>query len=230
MAKIDKAIYEIIGQKLREERERLGYSLEFVADKVGLTKKTIQRYETAESRITTETLDSLCKVLKINPKDIISHFVFDFNHDVSEVEHVTGEFFRGKQSIPHYPLYSHISCGTASFVEDNIEEYISLPESLLNPKKQYFCQYAKGDSMIGENIKHGDLLVFEKTETIDDGRIGCFCLEHDEATCKKFYYSKEIDMITLQPANDKYLPYFFKPGTVPFRIIGKLVLVINKRI
>lgn len=229
MAKIDKAIYEIVGHKLRDEREKLGYSLEFVADKVGLTKKTIQRYETAESRITTETLYSLCSVLKIDPKDLISHFIFDFSNDNSEVEHVTSEFFRGRQSIPHYPLYSHISCGTASFIEDNIEEYITLPNAFLNPKKQYFCQYAKGDSMIGENILPGDLLVFEKTDIIEDGKIGCFCVDHNEATCKKFYQDKATGIITLQPANDAYMPIIVTPEALHFKVIGKLTLVINKR-
>ena len=46
------------------------------------------------------------------------------------------------------PLYSDVCCGDGIFVEDNIEEYISLPESLLSSRKDYFCQYADGDSTV----------------------------------------------------------------------------------
>ena len=84
------------------------------------------------------------------------------------------------------PLYSDISCGTGLFVDDNVDEYISLPETLLHPVKKYFCQYADGDSMINENINQGDLIVFEKSNQIRNGEVGCFTIDDNVATCKKF--------------------------------------------
>lgn len=127
-------------------------------------------------------------------------------------------------------LYSSISCGSGMFVDDNVEEYITLPESLLNSSKEYFCQYADGDSMIGENINPGDLIVFEKAQTIENGQIGCFCIDDNIATCKKFYKDDASAIITLQPANNKYSPIIVTVETMNFHIVGKLALVISKRL
>ena len=127
------------------------------------------------------------------------------------------------------PLYTLISCGSAMFVGDNVEEYITLPVSLLHQNKEYFAQYAKGDSMIDENIQDGDLLVFEKSATIQNGQIGCFCIDENMATCKKFYKDDASAIITLQPANKTYAPIIVTVETMMFHVVGKLALVINKR-
>lgn len=127
------------------------------------------------------------------------------------------------------PLYQSLSCGTGLFVDDNIEEYITLPESLLKAKKEYFCQYADGDSMIEENILPGDLLVFEKTQNIENGQVGCFCIDDNMAICKKFYLDEASHIITLQPANSKYAPIIVTVESMNFHVVGKLSLVINKR-
>lgn len=79
--KIDKSLYVRMGELLRNKREERGYSLEQVAEAVGLTKKTIQRYETAESRITTDNLKKICDFMGIDPKEVAGFFVFKFSND-----------------------------------------------------------------------------------------------------------------------------------------------------
>lgn len=135
----------------------------------------------------------------------------------------------GQNLYLHIPLYESLSCGTGLFVNDHIVEYITLPESLLSTNKEYFCQYAVGDSMINENINEGDLLIFEKTSQINNGQIGCFCIDENVATCKKFYKDDLSAIITLQPANTKYAPIIVTVETMNFHVVGKLSLVINKR-
>jgi len=88
MTKIDKVLYEGLGEQLRENREKRGYSLEQVAQAVGLTKKTIQRYETAESRITTDNLKAICGFLGIEISSITRFFYFDFSQEPENVTHV----------------------------------------------------------------------------------------------------------------------------------------------
>lgn len=127
------------------------------------------------------------------------------------------------------PIYPPLSCGSGMFVNDNIEDYISFTDRLLNPNNDYFCQVASGDSMIDENIQDGDLLVFEKTSVIQNGQIGCFCIDENMATCKKFYKDDASAIITLQPANKTYPPIIVTVETMNFHVVGKLALVINKR-
>lgn len=62
MGAYDKDLYLILGNRLRNLRNEKGYSLEFVANKIGMSKKTIQRYELGEQRISIEKLKMLCNV------------------------------------------------------------------------------------------------------------------------------------------------------------------------
>lgn len=77
MAKFDKKIYVKIGEQLRKAREDKGMTLEEVAEKMNLTKKTIQRYETGESRISNEKLELLAPILNLNSKKIIDTALHD---------------------------------------------------------------------------------------------------------------------------------------------------------
>ena len=63
----------------------------------------------------------------------------------------------------------------------NIYPYL---KTLLSPSKEYFCQYADGDSMINENINQGDLIVFEKSNQIRNGEVGCFTIDDNDADVK----------------------------------------------
>ncbi|MEG0917637.1 MAG: XRE family transcriptional regulator [Myroides sp.] len=125
------------------------------------------------------------------------------------------------------PLYNQICCGTGCFIDDEIIEYISLPDTMLNKNSEYFAQYAKGDSMINENINDGDLLIFEKTCTLENGQVGCFCANDDYAMCKKFYKTSE-GVIMLNPSNDEYDPIIISESNNCFRVLGKLALIISK--
>jgi SOS-response transcriptional repressor len=123
------------------------------------------------------------------------------------------------------PLYDSISCGTGGFVGDNIIDYVSLPSNLFSPKKEYFAQYAHGDSMINANINDGDLVIFEKTSSVTNGMIGCFCVDDNIATCKRLSMSN--GQIILLPENPSYNPIIANVET--FKCIGKLAFVINDR-
>lgn len=123
------------------------------------------------------------------------------------------------------PLYDSISCGSGGFVGDNIIDYVSLPSNLFSPKKEYFAQYAHGDSMINANINDGDLVIFEKTSSVTNGMIGCFCVDDNIATCKRLSISD--GQIILLPENPSYNPIIANVET--FKCIGKLAFVINDR-
>ena len=127
------------------------------------------------------------------------------------------------------PIYDAISCGTGGFIDDNIIDTITIPaEMLKNPNKEFFGQYANGDSMIEADINDGDLLIFEKNNFIEKGEIGCFCIDDNVATCKK-YTIAEDNVIYLMPANSNYAPIRVDVTNEAFRIIGKLAVKISKQ-
>lgn len=92
-----------------------------------------------------------------------------------------------------------ISCGLPNFAEENIEEYVSLPESLFGSGEFYILR-ARGESMIDVGIEQGDLVVIRKQSVAEDGDI-VVALVDEEATLKRFFRDDENKRIVLHPEN-----------------------------
>lgn len=196
-----------------------------LAEKSGLTKGFISQIENDyrgsknNSRMmpSLKTLKSLANGMNIDFNDFLSEIDTDIS--LSEEQPIV------KHSFPQVPHYHLICCGNGGFVDDQIIDYISLPPGKLNPNKDYFAQTASGDSMIGANIHNGDILIFEKTGHIENGQIGCFCIDDNEAMCKRYKVTADGHII-LMPANDKYDPIPVDITMEHFRCIGVLVYCI----
>ena len=129
-------------------------------------------------------------------------------------------FAINQKAMQRIPLYTSISCGTGLFVDDQVEDYIAIPDKYIKPGRDYFANTASGDSMIGKGIKEGDVLVFEKTNIIENGEIGAFCVGESEAVCKTFR-KLPSGIILLESANEAYQPIEVDFTDECFRVIGK---------
>lgn len=204
------------GERIKKLRKEKGLTQQELGEMLGVQKSAIAKYENGRvPNLKKETISKLADIFNVTPNYLLG------------IDEPATPYFSSNIDIP---LYSDVCCGEGMFVEDNIEEYISLPESLLNPRKDYFCQYANGDSMKDESIRPGDLIIFEKTQSLNNGDIGCFSVEDNVATCKKYYRDNTQNCVILQPANDRYSPIIINEYNYQsFKIIGKLALVISKR-
>ena len=131
--------------------------------------------------------------------------VFRYLQDMSENGMVTydGESITTEKtnklviSTVSIPIVGRIACGTPNLAEENIEEYIQLPEAVFGRGRFYILR-ASGSSMIEVGINDGDLVVIREQCTAEDGNI-VVALVGEEATLKRFY--KEGDHIRLHPEN-----------------------------
>ena len=136
-------------------------------------------------------------------------------------------------SAPHpvsfitIPLYGDISCGNGMFVDDNLVDMIEVVSNgLAGSESDYFAQIASGDSMINAGINDGDLLIFRKSSTIENGQIGSFCIDDGIATCKKFRQGETfIQLILMNPSYD---PIVIDLNNTNFRVIGILKRAIKE--
>ncbi len=62
------------GQKVREERARLGLSQEELAARAGVHRTYIGMIERAEKNITLENIEKISKALGLNLKDVFKDF------------------------------------------------------------------------------------------------------------------------------------------------------------
>lgn len=101
--------------------------------------------------------------------------------------------------VTHAPVLGTIVCGIPTLAEENIEEYVTLPVSVVGPGK-FFLLHAIGDSMIGAGINSGDLVIVRQQQKAEDGDIVVALLE-TETTLKRFFWDRENNEIILHPEN-----------------------------
>ncbi|MBM3708008.1 MAG: transcriptional repressor LexA [Actinobacteria bacterium] len=101
------------------------------------------------------------------------------------------------------PLLGKIAAGSPVLAEENIEGCIPLPSNLLGAYGADFALRVKGDSMVGDHILDGDIIMVKEQNTAENGEIVA-ALIGDEAAVKRFYRLKEG--IELRSSNPLYPP------------------------
>ena len=108
------------------------------------------------------------------------------------------------------PLLGYVAAGVPiEAVVSN--ETVTVPEDLVGTRDTYALR-VRGNSMIDEQIRDGDLVVVEDRQTAHNGEMVIALLEGAEVTLKKFY--RENGHIRLQPANDAVAPIIVKADEV----------------
>lgn len=113
-------------------------------------------------------------------------------------------------SVAEVNLYeSPVSAGFPSEAYNYIERGIDFNRLLVKSKETTFCLIAGGDSMSGDGILPGDMLVVDKLEEPYDNAILIFSID-GEFTMKRLEYRD--DHVALVSSNPKYSPIVVKKG------------------
>ncbi|MBQ9189504.1 MAG: repressor LexA [Clostridia bacterium] len=107
-----------------------------------------------------------------------------------------------KEETISMPVIGRIACGAPLLAEENIEEYVRLPETLVG-KGNFFILRANGRSMINAGINDGDLVVIRQQESAEPGQIIVALVDDDTATLKR-YYPRRNSRVELVPENDEF--------------------------
>jgi repressor LexA len=123
------------------------------------------------------------------------------------------------------PLVGEIAAGGPLLAEENIEEYLAVPEPLSRGGEEFLLR-VKGESMIEAGILPGDYVVVHRQQTARDGDVVVALAggdeAADEATVKRFF--REDGRIRLQPENSALESLY--PEHV--QILGKVVGVFRR--
>ena len=119
------------------------------------------------------------------------------------------------------PLLGEIAAGGPLLADQDVEEYVSLPEQLVGGAADFLLR-VKGDSMIDAGILSGDIVVVRKTETAQNGDIVVALAgddeSTDEATVKRYF--REDGRIRLQPENEALEPIYAKHVQILGKVVG----------
>ena len=123
-----------------------------------------------------------------------------------------------KQRMVAVPVVGRVAAGTPITAVENIEEYLSLPYSLLGSDDVFILNVC-GDSMVDAGIHDKDKIIAQKQSYAQNGDIVVALLE-DEATVKRFFV--EEGRVRLQPENEKYEPIYTREIDILGNVIGVL--------
>ncbi len=126
-----------------------------------------------------------------------------------------------QDEIPRLPLVGQIAAGGPLLAEQNIEDYLAVPEPLSRGGEEFLLR-VRGDSMIGAGILDGDFVVVRRQADARNGEIVVALAGDDEtadeATVKRFF--RENGRIRLQPENDALEPIYARSVQILGTVIG----------
>lgn len=195
----------MIGEMIKKRREQLGMSQDELAKKLGYkSRSSINKMELGLQDVPQRKVKDFAKVLSVS----IGYLLEDDQKQIND---------------NLIPIYSALSCGTGTWVDEMPEDYVSVPESMMFHGKA-FANFAEGDSM-EPKIRNGDLLIFQETPVVPSGSVGSFSL-NDAYYCKRFKQLAD-GSCWLFSDNPEYDPIPIKPND-DFRTLGIYKLKLSK--
>lgn len=193
------------GSLIHAKRKQYKMTLEELADKMGVTKATVSKWENGYyDELKLSRIKQLSKILNISPIELCC---FDEDNTQKQIP-ILGKVVAG------YPLQA----------VENIIGYTDAPKN--HPQGDYFALKVNGDSM-QPRIQDGDILIVKRQNTAENGDIVIALVDNEDATCKKLIVHE--NGITLQPLNPNYVPLFFTNDEVINRPVSICGVVIENR-
>src|SRR5262245_33860755 len=123
--------------------------------------------------------------------------------------------------VHRLPLVGEIAAGGPLLAEQNVEDYLAVPEPLSKGGEEFLLR-VKGDSMVNAGILEGDIAVVERRQDARNGDIVVALAgddeSADEATLKRFF--REDGRVRLQPENDALEPIYAQHVQILGKVIG----------
>lgn len=119
------------------------------------------------------------------------------------------------------PLMGSIAAGPPILADERVESVIPVPESLAPDTGDAIVLRVRGESMTGEGIHDGDMVVVRRQPSADNGDLTAVMID-GEATVKRFFRDSE-DIIRLEPSNPAFDAITVSLKDSQAIIVGKVV-------
>ena len=164
-----------LANKLRTKRLENNLSLQDVAEKLGVSKVTISRYETLDiTNIPSDKIEGMAKLYNTTPAYLMGWETKKEKENI-DIKNIDTDFIM-------VPLYQSISAGYGASNVDFIE---MIPVfGLKKNGTTYFAVKVKGDSM-EPKIPNGSTIIIKKNIAVEVGEIGAFNLNDENFVKQK---------------------------------------------
>ena len=177
---------ELASDRIKRRRKELGLSYQELADSTGISKSTLQRYETGSIRsIPLDKLDTLAKGLHTDALFILGR------EESNNAEFIDTGIYR-------IPVFDSVSAGFGAYADSRavcrIPTYIEHP----GEKDDFLWINVRGDSM-APTIEDGDRILVKRRDSVDSGSVAVVMIG-DEAFVKKIKYGRNwVELHSINP-------------------------------
>ena len=200
-----------LANRLRTKRIENNLSLQDVAEKLGVSKVTVSRYETLDiTNIPSDKIEGMARLYNTTPAFLMGW------EDKKEKENINIETVNTDYIM--IPLYESISAGYGASNSDFIE---MIPVfGLKKNGTTYFAVKVEGDSM-EPKIPNGSTIIIKKDIQIESGEIGAFNLNDENFVKQKKLVKDKLVLHSFNLAYDDKVVSEFDD----FKEYGKVVKV-----
>ncbi len=197
--------------RIREARERLGWTQSDLAKKMGTTQQTIQRYEAGAVDVNSSKLVRLAEILGTTVGYLIGI-------PTNAVRACPG-------GVPR-PVIGRISAGPFGTVYEESGEELDVPDDVWECHRGGFWMRVSGNSM-NRLFAEGSMVYVDPACEVRNGDVGVACVNGDEGTVKRIFFEPN-NVVRLHP--ESYDPEYRDrvideddPESPSFHIEGKVV-------
>lgn len=207
---------EIASNIKRLMKER-GWTQIKLSDKAGISKSTLSDYINCKTLINPGNVEKLATAFEVNKSDIDPSFKVN---DVDVVNEIASRYITNIDITEYVevPILGSVAAGTPITRIEHNEGYLLLPKNLTR-NRTTFALNVKGDSMIGDGIYDGDIVIVAKDVEVYPNDIAVVAVNNEEATIKRVKCEK--DMCMLIPSNPNMQPKLEHASNI--HIIGKVI-------
>ncbi|MEE0051328.1 MAG: S24 family peptidase [Acutalibacteraceae bacterium] len=214
-----------LGNNIKYARKAAGLTQEDIAREIGVSKQTVQKYESGIiTTISSDKIEIIAKLLRTTPAKLMG---WEDNTSAQSFKLFSPNV---TDDVVTFPVLGSIAAGYNEMaIEDWSGETIDVPRSFLKgrSKSDFFVLKVHGDSMYP--IYHTDdkVLILRQTFVERSGDVGAVIYDGECATLKRV----EIfdDMVRLSPLNPSYPPKELTGANLEqYHIIGVPYLLVRE--
>lgn len=206
-----------MAKRIKDLRTSQGMTLEQVAEKVGVGKSTVRKWETGLiANMRRDKIAALADALNTSPM-----YLMGWSDEINPAPALDLSKFDNiyPVKLKKFPLLGEIACGKPIFANEDRESYILAGSDI----HADFCLRAKGDSMVNARILDGDIVFIRKQDMVDNGEIAAVAIG-DDVTLKRVVYYPEQNLLILKAENSRYQDMIYAQDQLDqVYILGKAI-------
>lgn len=200
-----------VGERIKNIREKIGFSQVDFAEKIGVSKQTLYKYENnIITNIPSDKIEVAAQICNVSPS-----YIMGWSDNIIPLQ------FSNRRMVSINVLGS-VAAGIPIEAVEDIIDTEEITEEMAKTG-EFFGLKINGNSM-EPRMCDGDVVIVRRQNDAESGDIVIAMVNGDNATCKRIRkYREGIELISNNPS---YKPMYFSNEeieTKPVKIIGKVV-------